>query len=282
MPSDGALLELALALAQEAGELIAARRAEGVEVAATKTTIVDVVTAADREAEQLLRDRLARLRPDDGFYGEESDPTAGGTGLTWVVDPIDGTVNYLYGIPNYAVSIAVVTGDPARDPAEFETIAGVVLAPAAGECYAAVRGGGATLNGAPIGVGDGPAELAQTLLATGYAYEPETRRLQAEIWLALAGVVRDVRRMGAASLDLCGVASGRLDAYFEIGLKPWDWAAGALIAREAGAEVSGWSGEAESRGMLVCGHPRISADLQQMLEAHVPSGLRNPGPTSGS
>ena len=282
VPGDESLLAIAVGLAREAGDLIATRRREGVEISATKSTIVDIVTAADREAELLLRDRLASLRPHDGFYGEESDPSSGRTGLTWVIDPIDGTVNYLYGFPNYAVSIAVVSGDPSVEPAAFETIAGVVLAPDARELFTAVRGRGAKLNGAPIAVGSGPADLAQTLLATGYGYEPERRRLQARIWAALAGEVRDLRRMGAASLDLCAVAAGRLDAYFEIGLKPWDWAAGALIAREAGARVGGWSIEPEGWGMLICGHPRITGDLQEMLAAHVPAELRNPAPEQGS
>ena len=281
VPGDGDLLALAVELAREAGALVSARRAVGVEVAATKSSIVDVVTAADREAERLLRDRLAELRPNDGFYGEESDPSESASGLTWVVDPIDGTVNYLYGLPHYAVSIAVVTGDPSAEPAAFETIAGVVIAPDAGQLFTAVRGGGAFLNGAPIEVGEGPADLAQSLLATGYAYETERRRMQAQIWAAMAGEVRDLRRMGAASLDLCNTACGRLDAYFELGLSPWDWAAGALVAREAGAVVAGWSNEPEGRGMLVCGHPRIIGDLQGMLETHVPEGLRNPGRDQG-
>ena len=282
-PHDAELLELAKTLAAEAGELVSRRRREGVEVAATKSSIVDVVTAADRECEAFLRARLAELRPEDGFFGEESDPSASASGLTWVVDPIDGTVNYLYGVPNYAVSIAVVDGDPAAEPAAFETIAGVVAAPDLRETYSARRGAGAWRNDAPISVGEGPADITQTLVATGYAYEEDTRALQASIWAGISGTVRDLRRMGAASLDLCAVACGRVDAYYEIGLKPWDWAAGALIAREAGAHVFGHELDtAEGRGRLVAGHPRITGDLQKLLAENTPDALLPSGETRTS
>lgn len=272
--SDEQLLHLATELAREAGELIFERRRQGVAVADTKTSTVDVVTAADRECEQLLRDRIRELRPDDGFYGEESDPSRSRSGITWVVDPIDGTVNYLYGLPHYAVSIAAVEGDPAADPTEFTTLAGAVFAPALDEMYAAMRGGGATRNDAPIVVGSGPEDIARTLVATGFSYRAERRKLQAQVWLALADQVRDMRRNGAASLDLCAVAAGQVDVYYEFGLKPWDWAAGALIASEAGAEVVGVSRDSrESRAMLVAGHPRIMPQLHDLLLESLPAHL---------
>lgn len=272
--SDEQLLHLATQLAREAGEMILERRQRGVAIADTKTSTVDVVTAADRECEQLLRERIRELRPDDGFYGEESDPTRSRSGVTWVVDPIDGTVNYLYGLPHYAVSIAAVEGDPAADPASFTALAGAVFAPALGEMYAAVRDGGATRNGKPLEIGAGPEDIARTLVATGFSYRAQRRKLQAQVWLALADQVRDMRRNGAASLDLCAVAAGQLDVYYEFGLKPWDWAAGALIAREAGAEVVGVSRDVrESRGMLVAGHPRIMPQLHDLLLDSLPAHL---------
>jgi myo-inositol-1(or 4)-monophosphatase len=235
---------------------------------------VDVVTEADRECEAFLRGRLAELRPDDGFFGEESDATATRSGITWVVDPIDGTVNYLYGLPNYAVSIAAVTGDPAIQPTEFELLVGVVVSPELGETYTAVAGGGAWRNGEPLQLGAGPEDLARTLVATGFSYTAARRELQAQALLNVIGKVRDLRRIGAASLDLCAVATGQIDAYYEFGLSQWDWAAGALIAKEAGASVSGLDLEQrEGRSSLVAGHPRIAAQLVDLLSEVTPQDL---------
>ncbi|MDJ1372335.1 inositol monophosphatase [Gulosibacter molinativorax] len=269
------LLDIAMRLATEAAELVSRRRREGVAVAATKTSVVDVVTAADIEAEQFIRERLSTLRPDDGFYGEESDALESRSGINWVVDPIDGTVNYLYGSPNYAVSIAAVTGDPTAEPAAFQALAGVVAAPDAGKTFSASLGGGAFVNGERIVLGEGPATLAESLVATGFAYSPERRVLQAQAWLGLADKVRDLRRVGAASLDLCAVATGQVDIYYEFGLKPWDWAAGALVARESGAWVGG-SGleEREGRRILTAGHPGIAAPfIGQLLDSAPPKLL---------
>lgn len=268
------LLRIASELGAEAGELIATRRREGISVAATKSSSVDVVTEADRECEAFLRARLAELRPDDGFFGEESDATATRSGITWVVDPIDGTVNYLYGLPNYAVSIAAVTGDPAIQPTEFEILVGAVVSPELGETYTAVAGGGAWRNGEPLQLGAGPEDLARTLVATGFSYTAARRELQAQALLNVIGKVRDLRRIGAASLDLCAVASGHTDAYYEFGLSQWDWAAGALIAKEAGASVSGLDLEQrEGRSSLVAGHPRIAAQLVDLLSEVTPQDL---------
>lgn len=273
MPHDE-LLATARSIAREAGALAARRRAEGVEVADRKSSEVDIVTHADREVETLVRRRLAQERPGDGFYGEESDASRSTTGLTWIVDPIDGTVNFLYGIPMYAVSIAVVEGEP--DPLRWRALAACVYNPASGEEYTATRGGGAHLRmrgaGAdadaettvPLAV-SAPASLSQALLATGFSYDP-ARRVEQGVQLAtLLGRVRDVRRIGAASLDLCYVAAGRVDAYVERGLHPWDHAAGVLVAEEAGAVVRTPTGAPASRDLTFVASPAVSGELAEAL-----------------
>jgi myo-inositol-1(or 4)-monophosphatase len=257
------LLDLARAIALEAGELAARRRAEGVEVAATKSSIVDVVTAADREVEALIRARIADARPDDAVLGEEGGGAAGTSGLTWVVDPIDGTVNYLYGIPHYAVSIAVVEGDP--DPATWTALAGAVLAPPVGELFSASAGGGALLNDREIFVAP-QSPLEQSLVATGFAYDAAWRAEQGAVVAGLLPIVRDIRRQGVASLDLCYVACGRLNAYFERTLSPWDHAAGGLIAREAGAVVKGHGDAAPGRDFILAAAPGLAAELEAVLD----------------
>lgn len=256
------LLETARSIAREAGLLAAKRRAEGVEVADRKSSEVDIVTFADREVEALVRRRLAEERPGDGFYGEESGASASTTGLTWIVDPIDGTVNFLYGIPMYAVSIAAVEGEP--DPLTWRALAACVFNPASGEEYTATRGGGAFLDGRTIGVSQ-PASLSQSLLATGFAYDPARRVEQGRRLAGLLGRVRDIRRIGAASLDLCYVAAGRLDAYVERGLQPWDHAAGVLIAEEAGAVVLTPAGAQASRDLTFVVAPAVSGELAAAL-----------------
>jgi myo-inositol-1(or 4)-monophosphatase len=256
------LLALARTIAEEAGALAARRRAEGVEVAASKSSPVDIVTAADRETESLIRARLSDARPDDAFFGEESGGGTGTSGLTWIVDPIDGTVNYLYGIPHYAVSIAVVEGEP--DPLTWRALAGAVFNPSAGELFTASAGGGARLSGRPISVAP-PVTLDQCLIATGFAYDAGVRAEQGALIARLLPLVRDIRRMGTASLDLCAVASGRVNAYFERTLSPWDHAAGSLIAREAGATVKGASHEAPTRELVLAGHPDVALHLEREL-----------------
>ena len=258
------LLRLARSIALEAGELAARRRREGVEVAATKSTIVDVVTEADREVERLIHGRLADARPDDGFLGEEGGAGTGSSGLTWVVDPIDGTVNYLYGIPHYAVSIALVEGEP--DPLTWRGLAGVVVNPAVGEVFQAATGDGATLNDVPIRAASS-VPLGEALIGTGFAYASEMRGTQGEIVARLLPKVRDIRRHGTASLDLCFVAAGRLNAYFERTLSPWDHAAGAIIAREAGAVVTGLDGVAPSRDFILAAEPGLAVLLERELVA---------------
>ncbi len=222
------LRDLAREVALEAAALVRERRRAGVEVAETKSSPVDVVTEADRAAEQLIYTRLTGARPGDGFLGEEGASAESTSGVTWVVDPIDGTVNFLYGLPQYAVSIAASRAG--------EVVAGVVVNVASGEVFSAVRGGGAFLDGTRLAVRD-VVPLGQRLVGTGFNYVAEVRTLQAAAVGRMLGSVRDVRRLGSAALDLCALAAGRLDAYVEEGLNPWDMAAGGLVATEAGARL---------------------------------------------
>jgi myo-inositol-1(or 4)-monophosphatase len=188
-----------------------------------------MVSDADREAEAALTRLLAAERPDDGLLGEEGADAGGTSGRRWVVDPLDGTTNYLYRYRAWAVSVAL-------EDAGGEGLVGVVHDPLNGETFSASRGGGAFLNGEPIAV-SGHDELRTALVATGFGYDPEVRRGQAELLLRVLPRVRDVRRAGAAALDLCHVAAGRLDGYYERGIHHWDYAAGALIVAEAGGRV---------------------------------------------
>lgn len=265
MPTPTELLEIATTVARRAAALALQRRRDGVEIAASKSTITDIVTRADREAEDLIRGALEASRPRDGFLGEESGGERGSSGLTWVVDPIDGTVNYFYDIPAWAVSVAVVEGDP--DPATWRTLAGAVVNPVTGEVFTAAVGGGARLNGEPIRVNEG-VELPLALVGTGFGYDPEIRRKQAAFVTELIPQVRDVRRIGAASLDLCSVACGRLDAYYERGLNPWDHAAGALIAQEAGATLGGLDGAPAGKALLLAAAPGLYAQLDPLVQEY--------------
>lgn len=231
--SHRALAELALETARAAAELVRERARGHVTVAATKSSDVDVVTEADRASEALIRAHLAAARPGDGFLGEEGDDVVSSTGVRWIVDPIDGTVNFLYGIPQYAVSIAAEV--------DGEVVAGVVLDVASGTAYLGHLADGqhpatATRDGEPIAV-RGPVPMALRLFATGFSYDRRIRVLQAEAVTRLLPQVRDVRRLGSCSLDLCLVADGRMDAYVEEGVNLWDHAAAGLIARLAGART---------------------------------------------
>lgn len=222
------LLDLALRTAREAGELIEQHRRNGVDVAATKSSAVDVVTAADQASETLIRNRVLAARPDDCIVGEEGDDVAGTSGVRWIVDPIDGTVNFLYGIEQYAVSIAAEV--------DGEVAVGVVLNPATGETFSAIRGQGARRNDEPIEVRIA-ADLTTSLVATGFNYAEEVRARQGASVARLLPQVRDIRREGSCALDLCSLAMGRVDGYVEEGVQVWDWAAGRLIGEEAGARV---------------------------------------------
>ena len=235
------LLDLALDVAREAGELVRSRREDGVQVAATKSSITDVVTDADRASEALILERVLAARPDDGILGEEGSDTAGTSGVRWVVDPIDGTVNYFLGLPQYAVSIGVEVDGVVE--------VGVVVNAASGEEFTAVRGRGATRNGRPIAV-RAATTLERSLVSTGYNYEPQVRARQAAAVAELVVHVADIRRFGSCALDLCALASGWSDGYVEEGCMPWDHAAGGLIAREAGAVVEVLTG-ASGRALVV-------------------------------
>ncbi|MEV4736039.1 MULTISPECIES: inositol monophosphatase family protein [unclassified Microbacterium] len=261
MSVESDLRDLAVEIAREAGELARVRRAEGVHLAATKSSIADIVTDADREVEALIRARLRAARPDDGFLGEESAPDDGSTGVTWVVDPIDGTVNYAYGIPSYAVSIAAVRGSVV--PGEWEALAGVVYAPASGETFHAARGDGAFLGEVRLSVTT--ETPAGALLATGFGYDPSTHDGDLATVRRVMTMARDLRRAGSAALDLAFVAAGRLDGYFERGLKPWDLAAGALLVAEAGGQVS-LIDRSSTRPLLIAGGIQVHDRLRGIVE----------------
>jgi myo-inositol-1(or 4)-monophosphatase len=229
------LAGIALDVARAAAELVRGRAAGGVAVADTKTSATDVVTEADRASETLIRRLLRERRPDDAFLGEEGADEAGTSGVRWVIDPIDGTVNFLYGLPAYAVSIAAE-----RDG---EVVAGVVLNAVTGTEYVAHLGpdgaegaGVATRDGTPVGV-RAPAPLSQRLVSTGFSYDPGRREIQARALVNLLPRIRDIRRIGSSALDLCNVGEGMVDAYVEEGVNYWDHAAGALVARIAGART---------------------------------------------
>jgi myo-inositol-1(or 4)-monophosphatase len=222
------LRDLALASAREAGDLILRLRAEGVEIAGTKSSDIDIVTRADQAAEALVKERLLGARPEDGMVGEEGDDLPGSSGVVWIVDPIDGTVNYLYGHPHFAVSIAAEV--------DGEVVAGVVVAPALAVEYVATLGGGATCNGRPVQTRP-VVPMAERLVATGFSYEQPARAREAAYIARLLPRVRDLRRLGSCALDLCGVAAGTLDAYVEEGPHIWDHAAAGLVVLEAGGTL---------------------------------------------
>jgi myo-inositol-1(or 4)-monophosphatase len=256
------LHDVAVKLAREAGELIVTRRAGHIEVASTKSSDVDVVTAVDKESEEYLYTRLRELRPGDGFLGEEGQVEESTTGVTWVVDPIDGTVNFLYNIPHYAVSIAAVTGEPS--PGSWQVEAGAVFNPATGELFHAARGEGAFLGERRLQIGP-PPPMNLALLATGFAYSTAMRKEQVRILSQLIGEVRDIRRMGTASLDFAAVAAGRVDVYFERTLSPWDHAAGELLVTEAGGIITGIRDLPQGREGIFAGHPTLVTQLKARI-----------------
>ncbi|MFI0820353.1 inositol monophosphatase family protein [Streptomyces sp. NPDC021098] len=251
------LLDLALEVARRAGDLLRDGRPADLGVAATKSSPIDVVTEMDVASEKLITDFLAQHRPQDGVLGEEGASSEGSSGVRWVIDPIDGTVNYLYGLPSWAVSIAVE-----RDG---EPVVGVVAAPMRGETYHAVVGQGAYADGERVRVRPAP-PFEQALIGTGFGYVRERRIGQARVLNELLPQVRDIRRGGSAAIDLCDVACGRLNAYYERGLNPWDYAAGALIAREAGALTGGRPGIAASTELTIAAAPGLFEPLQTLLD----------------
>ncbi|MGH8868470.1 MAG: inositol monophosphatase family protein [Actinomycetes bacterium] len=261
-----ALLALARDVAHRAGRLLVERRPPGALAVTSKSTPTDIVTAMDTAAERLIVQALRAARPGDPVLGEEGTPGADADadtepgahpgGVRWVVDPIDGTVNYFYGIPAYAVSIAAEV--------DGEVVAGVVHNPVSGETWTATRGGGARLDDDPVTVNE-PVPLDRALVGTGFAYAAERRARQAGILLTALPAVRDIRRAGAASLDLCAVACGRLDGYYEQGLAPWDLAAGGLVAREAGARVEGAYGKPAGEDLVIAAPPGVFEPLHDLV-----------------
>ena len=275
-PAEPAVLaeleQLAIEVALEAGRLIVDERPAELGVSKTKSSATDVVTVMDQHAQDLILERLRAARPEDGFLGEEEGGARSTSDLTWVVDPIDGTVNYLYGIPAYAVSVAAVLGDPGTAGA-WAPVAGAVVDPVRGQVFHARRGGGAWRAAAGeeptrLLVG-GQDDLAQALVGTGFGYEAPVRVWQTRVLVDVIAHVRDVRRIGSAALDLCHVADGQLDAYFERGLNPWDMAAGWLVLTEAGGLVGGLGGRPPSAEMVLAAGPGLFAALDARVAAAV-------------
>ena len=251
------LLELALEAAERAGTLLRDGRPADLGVAATKSSPIDVVTEMDIASEKLVTGFLGERRPDDGFLGEEGSESTGTSGVRWVLDPLDGTVNYLYGLPGWAVSIA----------AEYhgEAVVGVVSAPLREETFHAVRGEGAFLRGRRLACRAAP-PLDQALVGTGFNYVQQRRTRQAALAAQILPLLRDIRRSGSAAIDLCDVAAGRLDGFYERGLHAWDFAAGDLIAREAGARTGGRPGAPPGNDLVVAGSPGVFDALQPLLD----------------
>jgi myo-inositol-1(or 4)-monophosphatase len=262
------LAELARSVAHEAAELLMAGHATA-RVVQTKSSPTDVVTEMDRAAEELIRRRILAARPGDDILGEEGGQTTSGSPVRWIVDPLDGTVNYFYGLPDWSVSIAAeVCGT---------VVAGVVRAPLHRATYTATLGGGAWLHSgwltAPARLScNSGVPLARALVATGFSYQAEQRATQGAMVAKLLPQVRDIRRAGSAALDLCSLAAGRLDGYYESGVHDWDIAAGGLIAREAGAMVAGFHGNGPSEAMTIAAGPALFAELHDLLAALAAGG----------
>jgi myo-inositol-1(or 4)-monophosphatase len=255
------LLALAERAARVAGELLSTRVSREATGLAYKSSSTDPVSDADRDAETAILQLLHAERPEDAVLGEEGASASGTSGLRWVIDPLDGTVNYLYAQPAFAVSIACED--------EEGTLVGVVHQPLSGETFTALRGGGAFVNGRPIAV-NRPESLARALIATGFSYEPERRALQGAIAARLLPQIRDVRRAGSAALDLAWVACGRLDGYYEHGLNEWDWAGGALLVSEAGGALRRLPAVDGLPEGLVAGAPELVEALSALLPGGAP------------
>ncbi len=285
-PAAGGLLELARTVALAAGQLLVSRDVRAT-VVATKSSPTDVVTEADQAAEALIRERIGAVRPGDRILGEEGGEAPAGSGpaegeagegegweggatsVRWIVDPLDGTVNYLYGLPDWAVSVAAEEAGT--------VVAGAVFVPRRGELFSATLGQGAWLRpAAPAGPGgnDVPAvrltcnrdvPLSHALVATGFGYEEGQRLVQAEVLRGVLPRVRDIRRGGSCAVDLCSLASGRVDAFYERGVNLWDIAAGGLIAAEAGARVTGLNGRPASPSMTLAAPPPLHGELHDLL-----------------
>jgi myo-inositol-1(or 4)-monophosphatase len=247
------LAETAMEAAEAAAAVLVAGAGGAVTGVSTKISATDMVSDVDRASERAVGEVLGRRRPHDGLLGEEGTNRAGTTGVRWVIDPLDGTTNFLFGIPQFAVSIAAeIEGEP---------VAGVVLDPSRREIWSAAKGHGSFLNGGRCSVAAGRSTLDRALCATGFGYRPERRQWQAAVAAEVIPAVRDIRRFGSAALDLSWTGGGRYDAYFEWGLNRWDFSAGALVASEAGARV-----ESVGRHLVVAAPPDLFGPLCDLLE----------------
>ncbi len=263
MTDPQALLNLAVRAAHAAGALLHEAATGDRTSVEAKTSDTDMVTEMDRASEELVARTILEARPEDSLLAEEGTAGDGTTGVRWVVDPLDGTTNYLYGFPAWAASVAAeVDGRPA---------AGVVYDPSHDEMFSAVRGEGARCNQRPLRVVGQP-DLATALVATGFSYDAASRGVQARVLANVIPSVRDVRRAGAAALDLCWVALGRVDLYYERGIQPWDWAAGGLVASEAGAVVT-----ALDDGTVLGAPPQLHDPFLRLLR----EATASPGETGG-
>jgi myo-inositol-1(or 4)-monophosphatase len=252
-----ALVSIARDAAHAAAEELRARFGKVAQGLHAKSTPTDLASEADLAAESAIRRLLGERRPNDAILGEEEGATGDGE-LRWVVDPLDGTVNYLFGIPAFAVSVACEDAAGA--------LVGVVLDPVRGECFEATRSGRPTLNGSPID-GSSRSELATAMVATGFGYDADVRQRQAAVVARVLPRARDIRRFGAAALDLAWCACGRWDAYYERGVKPWDVAAGALLCRRAGLEVRSLPASAEDAAGLVVAPPGLVEELFRLVSS---------------
>jgi myo-inositol-1(or 4)-monophosphatase len=251
------LERLAVQLAEGAAELVRSRSGAGLQVG-RKSTATDLVTEVDQAVERWLVDELVRRRPDDGILGEEGGGRSGSSGVRWLIDPIDGTVNFVLGIPHYAVSVAAEV--------DGVVVAGAVANPVSGETYRARAGGGAYLGEQRL---TGPREvpLQRAVVATGFGYDAGLRARQVAAVAPMLPQLADIRRLGAASVDLCFLAAGRVDAYFEAGLNPWDHAAGGLVAAEAGCLISGLRGRAPGKSFYAAAGPQLAGEFFALLES---------------
>lgn len=255
-PPPEELLALATDIASQAAQLIARFATTGFGVD-TKSTRTDMVTDADQGSQSLIERLIREARPDDGWLGEEGAARPGTSGVRWVFDPLDGTTNFVYRIPAFAVSIGIEVNG--------KVVAGVVHDVAHGQTFTASLGKGARLNGASIAI-SGKVDLGTALLATGFGYDPSRRAEQGAMLARVLPNIRDIRRGGSAALDLCHVASGQLDGYFEYRLNPWDIAAGGIIAREAGAATGGFGGHTFEDGYVIACAPGLLPEATALVE----------------
>ncbi len=248
------LLDIAVEAVRRAGGFLAGSHATHVE---TKSSATDMVSEMDRGAEALIRAVIGGQRPGDAILGEEGGEAAGASGVRWIVDPLDGTTNFLYRFPAWCVSVAAEV--------DGAVAVGAVYDPTHDELWTAVRGEGSACNDAPLLPLEDRGRLATALVATGFGYRAEQRRAQGRVAAYVLPRVRDLRRAGSAALDLCWVADGRVDAYFEQGTNVWDWAAGALVASEAGAWVGGFDGGPPSADGIIAGPPTLAVELREVI-----------------